>query len=139
MSKVLDYDNLSDEDKQWLRARGWGNRIPGEGKNDPTPGVVLDATLSDAERLALVPNTGTATYPHDHGVAVNPVNPEGYTAEDYESWTVPDLKAEVSQRNEDRNEDDQIKPDSNKKADLVAAIIADDEAHADDDADAGSE
>lgn len=129
MSKELDYNNLSDADKEWLRARGWGNRIPGETKSDPTGGTVLDPNMSSAELVALVPNTGTATRPDDHGVAVNPVNPEGYTEEDYSTWKVDDLKAEIAERNADREEADQVSTEG-KKADLVAALVADDEAHA---------
>jgi hypothetical protein len=127
MSKQLDYNNLSEEDKDWLRARGWGNRIPGEGRTDPTPGVVLDASASGEDILAQVENTGTATRPATFNVGPA----DEYTEEDYRSWKVDDLKAEVAERNAARdNEDDHVKPESDKKAHLVSALVADDEAHA---------
>ena len=135
MSKELDYNNLSEEDKDWLRARGWGNRIPGESKTDPTPGVVLDASASDEDRLAQLPNTGTATVSGVRKVE----DREEYTEEDYQSWKVADLEAEVKDRNEAREDEaTHIKPESSKKAHLVAALVADDEAQAEADKNAGS-
>lgn len=134
MSKELDYNDLSDQDKEWLRARGQGNRIPGETKSDPNGSVELSSTATAEEVLAATPNTGTATRPAN--VVVNPANPEGYTEDDYTSWKVPDLEQEVKDRNEDREEANQInvvgtgKDDKVLKADLVAALVADDEAHA---------
>lgn len=46
----------------------------------------------------------------------------------YASWEYADLQKEVASRNEDREEDDQIKPKSRKAEDLVAALEADDDA-----------
>lgn len=46
---------------------------------------------------------------------------------DYEAYKVPELVAEIEARNEDREEADQIVPDTSKKSDLIAALIADDE------------
>lgn len=52
----------------------------------------------------------------------------------------PDLKAEIKRRNEDRDDDAKITPASNKNADLIAALEADDAAHDEgDDSDAGRE
>lgn len=127
MSKKLDYDNLSDEDKDWLRARGWGNRIPGEAPDASAPGVELSSTASAEEVLAKTPNTGTATRPATEVVVE-------YTKEDYESWSVADLEDEVKDRNKTREDDAQIVPEGSGKdgnvvkADLVAALVADDQA-----------
>lgn len=49
--------------------------------------------------------------------------------EGYGSWKVAALKAEVDKRNANRAEGDEIDPESGKKADLVAALEADDTAH----------
>jgi hypothetical protein len=46
--------------------------------------------------------------------------------EGYDSLKVDELNEEIDRRNEDRGEADLIKPDSGKKADLVAALEADD-------------
>lgn len=50
--------------------------------------------------------------------------------EDYtdKNWTVDALLAEIASRNEQLEEDEQIVPDSSKKADLIAALLLDDEA-----------
>lgn len=135
MSKQLDYNNLSEEDKEWLRARGWGNRIPGEAQAPP-PGVVLDPNATGEELLAATPNTGTATRPANMVVESVPGASDTYTPEDYASWKSADLEAEVNDRNKARGEDDQIQvqgsgKDGNVvKADLVGALVADDSAHA---------
>jgi hypothetical protein len=49
--------------------------------------------------------------------------------EGYDALKVDDLKAEIARRNEGRDEADRI-PDDGKKADLVAALEADDAAGA---------
>ena len=48
------------------------------------------------------------------------------SAPGYDEQTVSDLRAEIARRNEGRGEADQI-PSDGKKADLVAALAADDE------------
>lgn len=48
----------------------------------------------------------------------------------YEEWTNDELKEEIDTRNVDRADEAKISPASGKKADLVAALEADDEAHA---------
>ena len=50
--------------------------------------------------------------------------------EGYESLQKADLKAEIERRNADRDDADKIEPESDKNADLVAALVADDEAQA---------
>ena len=46
----------------------------------------------------------------------------------YPEWTVDELRAEVNTRNAERADDTKITPDSNLKADLIAALELDDEA-----------
>jgi len=53
---------------------------------------------------------------------------------DYASMLKADLQAELSLRNEGRNEDSQIVPESGKKDALVAALQADDEADTEEEA-----
>ena len=52
--------------------------------------------------------------------------PEAEPVTDYEAMTVVSLKAEIKARNEARDEADQVPADGNK-ADLIAALEADDE------------
>lgn len=56
--------------------------------------------------------------------------------EDYSSkeWTVESLQAEINTRNGQLTAEEQIVPDSNKKADLIAALMLDDEAYAESEA-----
>ena len=57
---------------------------------------------------------------------------EGANPDDEESYadlTVADLKAEIAERNEERDEDNQI-ADKGNKAELIAALEADDEEEA---------
>lgn len=58
---------------------------------------------------------------------------------DYNKFTVKELTAEIDARNEDRAEADEIVPDSALKADLVAALVADDEANEEDEDDSNEE
>lgn len=51
-------------------------------------------------------------------------------AEGYGGWKVAELKAEVERRNEGRAEDSLILPEGKTRADLIAALEADDEATA---------
>lgn len=51
---------------------------------------------------------------------------EAEEPEDYSGWVKKDLEAEIERRNAERDEDDQIVPDTDKNADLIAALIADD-------------
>lgn len=52
----------------------------------------------------------------------------GNVAVNYDDLKVPDLKAEIDRRNEGREDDAKVKPDSDKKADLIAALEVDDAA-----------
>lgn len=64
----------------------------------------------------------------DRLVASGAFSAEGAVVDDggYQSMKVADLKAEIARRNADRDEADRISTDG-KKADLVAALEADDE------------
>lgn len=59
---------------------------------------------------------------------VNRAAREGHTVEAERAWTVQELKDEIAARNDGRDEADQIRPKSQRKADLEAAIDADDAA-----------
>lgn len=54
--------------------------------------------------------------------------PEGHGDHGYSSETVPDLKAEIDRRNQDRDESEQLAK-SGTKPDLVGALLADDARH----------
>lgn len=59
--------------------------------------------------------------------ATDLVHPDDLEAEEKaKELTVPELEAEIASRNEGRDEADLIKPQSGKKADLLAALSADD-------------
>lgn len=75
-----------------------------------TTGVIVNVSEETAEHL------GDAWAPADQP------EPTGYA-----DLKVTDLKAEIARRNEGRDEDARI-PDDGKKAELVAALEADDEA-----------
>lgn len=51
---------------------------------------------------------------------------------DYDEMTVDQLKAEIDARNEgvDPESDEYVKPEGKNKPQLIAALVADDEAHA---------
>jgi hypothetical protein len=48
--------------------------------------------------------------------------------DDYNNWTNKELKAEIDSRNEGRPDDEKLSVGANK-AELVATLVADDEAH----------
>lgn len=51
----------------------------------------------------------------------------------YEDLTVDQLKEEIALRNSEYDEDEQIVPDGTKKAELIAALEADDDSNEDED------
>lgn len=111
---------------------------PAEGKMAETSQALLDA----AESLELNPNVvmvsdGNFVVPKE--VADAATLPEGDTIdeaddeandgdESYTSWKVAELETEIDARNEGREDDAKISKTGNK-ADLVAALEADDEAN----------
>ena len=64
--------------------------------------------------------------PADAPAAAPDEAPDEATGRDYATWTVVDLKAEIAARNDGRDDAEKIPTDGNK-ADLVAALEADDE------------
>lgn len=73
------------------------------------------------------PGLGQEPAPDDAGPADAPADaPTEATGRDYATWTVVDLKAEIAARNDGRGDAEKIPTDGNK-ADLVAALEADDE------------
>lgn len=54
--------------------------------------------------------------------------PAAVDDEPYAGWSLADLKAELAARNADRPDDDQLVPLGAKKADVLAALVADDAA-----------
>lgn len=101
MSKELDFDNLSEADVAYINMRPWiAERRVRAGFPDPR-----DTDFSEAS---------------------SPASEE--EEEGYESWKADELREEIDVRNKDRDEDDMIVPDGKKKADLIAALEADDEA-----------
>lgn len=121
MSRNIDFSNpLSEEDAEYVRQRDW---------------MVRDAELSgfeviwpgedaeESEKTTSTDETGTET-----GAAAEEEETEEV---DYNDLTVSDLQEEIAARNEERDEDDQIEVDSKaKKADLITALEADDQAQA---------
>ena len=89
-------------------------------------GAPPEAPLAEPEPDATAP----AALPSGDVDAVVEPEPVEFTDEpdprDYEAMTVVALKAEIRSRNEGRDDDDLIPADGNK-ADLIAALEADDE------------
>lgn len=113
LKKVLDGD-----DAQYVRDRPW---------------LIRDAELEGITVRFADSIDGDFEVEDDeadgHGEADDEDSPE---AEDYsgKEWTVDALTAEIDARNDERDEDDQIVPDTGKKADLIQALLDDDAAQA---------
>lgn len=85
---------------------------------------------------------GTAATPELEAVITNPAHwdgdpdpaAEGTDPETvgYPAYTVAELNALIDGRNTDRDEPARIAPDGSRKADLIAALEADDQAYAKD-------
>lgn len=109
MPRQMDMDNLTDDDKAWLRAWNRGGEIPGE-----------DAGATTTELVQGNPPGGET----------NPANPDFVQGqgpdpfageeppEDYNDWTADQLRFELGNRN---------LPKSGNKPDLVARLEEDDE------------
>jgi len=105
MSRNVDLTKPLDEDEAaYLRSRPW---------------LIRDAELQGLE----------IQWPGSEGESDASEDPEDDEDDeiDYNDLTIPKLKAEIDARNEGREEDAMIVPESDKKADLVAALEADDE------------
>lgn len=119
MSRVLDYDHLTKDDVAWMRARGWGHKIP---KN-------VSRRLRNAKPAAEIE---VEVEPDDDELtedeSTEEDSDEGYSEEDYETWPKADLLEEITSRNEGRDHDDLIAGDKNmNKADLITLLVGDDE------------
>ena len=98
------------------------DRVEAGGASPEAPPSVPEPDVSNATASAELPSGDVDTI-------VEP-EPVEFTDEpdprDYEAMTVVALKAEIRSRNEGRDDDDLIPADGNK-ADLIAALEADDE------------
>jgi hypothetical protein len=116
MSKDIKFDKpLSGFDAQYVRDRPW---------------LIRDAELrGEKVRFADDPDGDFEVEADEDEEAEEDETEE---VEDYSGpeWTVKALTKEIDERNEGRDEDDEIVPDSAKKADLIDALLLDDEAQA---------
>lgn len=86
--------------------------------------LVDEDSLGDDEDTLVDPSRAA------HGTGATQVD-EGSPDVAYEDWDYDVLKAALSERNADRDDDDQIEPESMSKANIAAALRADDEAKSD--------
>lgn len=144
MSRDIKMDQkLTKEDRAYLVTRGaWGEALitrldaqygqdpaslPDEPVNAPNEALVseLEAARKRIAELEgdLLMQANTGTPPPPEGTE----GTEGTTeVPPYEKWTVADLQDEIGVRNDGREEETKIKPASTLKADLIAALEADD-------------
>lgn len=78
-------------------------------QGSPAAWITARAVVRCADRLGVVPDAGAG-------------------AKALDAMTAAELKDELERRNEGRDEDARIVPESTKKADLLAALAADDNA-----------
>lgn len=120
MSKTVDPKNMTKFDRQYLKDRGI----------DPDEYAARFALTDDDEAEEVEPAEGQEPGRLNQ-------DPDA-AAPDYADWDVADLKREITQRNETRDEDGKIVPEGTgtdgrlRKSDLVAALEADDALDADD-------
>lgn len=113
MAKSINWAKpLTADEEAWVRDRPW---------------LIRDAELSGY----------TVTFESDDELDDEGTEEEGVV--EYETLRKKELQDLIAQRNEDREEDDLIEPASDKNEDLVAALRADDEAHAEEDAEEDEE
>lgn len=127
MSRELDLDNLSEEDKVYISQRELlRSEIIAVTGEDPLEGWEPDQELhEDVPR----PNQPGTPF-HGSATVESPLNPqeEPRLTGNYDSApNKNDLKKEIDKRNEDREDDAKIVPEGSKRADLVAALEEDDE------------
>lgn len=117
MSRIIDFDNVLDADEeQYVKDRPW---------------MIRDAELA-----------GQTVRFESEGPFDDETEEEGESAEDYSDtkvWVKKTLQAEIDSRNEERDEDDLIIPDGTTRDDLVEALLLDDEAQAEAEAENGEE
>lgn len=127
MSRQLDLENLDEDDLAYLAQRELlvQEIIAVTGENplegyDPEENDPLGEFKRPVEAGTRVAGSATVTVPGfpDSGPEVSAWN---------ETMKKAQLQEVIDQRNENREEDQQIVPEGDKKADLVAALEADDE------------
>jgi len=118
------------EFKQWVDAEA-RNVKPAQTDTENTRDARSEGTPSEPSEPSRV------TQDVEEGIEVVRVDEDededegGEEIESYDELTVKELNAEIDARNELLDEEDQIVPDGKKKADLIAALEANDEAEGD--------
>lgn len=139
MSKIVDtsqgYENLSDEDLQYLAQRDdtqaateLANREVSTDQSQPRP-IEEIANTGDANTAGESIEELEArleAMKAEQGVGEEDEEDEGLDPDDYETTSNYDLRAEIARRNEGRDEADQLSMEG-RKADLIATLEADDE------------
>lgn len=101
MARDIDFSKqLTEDEAEYVRARPW---------------IIADAKLRDV----------TIVWPEDEAPAATADEDDDTEEVDYNDLDVAELKAEIKTRQEAGHD---ITPTGTKKADLVAALVADDEA-----------
>jgi len=108
--------------EQWVDAEA-RNVKPAQTNTESTKDARSEGTVSKSSEPSRVTQD-------DDAVEVE-VEADGEEIESYDELSVKELKAEIDARNALLDEEDQIVPDGAKKADLIAALEADDEAEGD--------
>ena len=122
MSRQLDPEALDKDDVAYIKDRPFIRReFEMQGYGDPLspdyPGLTFDPSDSDS------PAPSPADDDDDEDDEDEEQDDPGY-----EDWNKDRLKAEIDQRNQGRNEDSQIVPESTKNAALAYALREDDKA-----------
>lgn len=109
MARDIDFSKpLNADDAQYVQERQWLIR--------DALNAGLEVTYADADETDTEEGSDTEE-----------------VVETYNDWTVQQLTDEIEARNAQLDEDSQIEPAGKKKADLVAALEADDASAEDDD------
>lgn len=108
----LDLQNLSEDQKAWLRSWNKGHLIPAEGATRP----VAESEGSEAGKGTPEGSNDQENGQEAQGAPSGDV-PEDEGDADYNEWTVDELQDELVERG---------LPKSGKKEDLVARLEADD-------------
>ena len=91
---------------------------------EPTP----EASLEKSVEYQPETEPGASREAEDLAAGGQPEDTETATGPDYEAMTVTDLRSEIRSRNEDGRDDDAKMSTDGVKADLIAALEADDQA-----------
>lgn len=118
MPREMDMNNLTEEDKAWLRSWNRGDEIP---DSDGTAQVTTNLVPGNPPGNEIQPGQRPADDDTD------PFNGEE-PPEDYNDWNLDQLRFELGNRD---------LPKGGNKKDLVARLEEDDESNADEDEDEG--